>query len=327
MRFLSLLPLLSLFSIAAAATLTESERLLKFSTLARKNNGLIPLNDETYDELTAAPRNYSVSVLLTALSPQFQCAPCRQIDPEIRLLAKSWAASPSRDQHFFGILDFNDGREIYRRLNLQNAPTFQLFLPTHGPRSTSTAAHQSETLDLQRSGLHAEALAYFIQNRGGLKALQFQRPKDYTAVIMLTFMGTGLAIGAFMAWDILMIIIGYKWLWATGIVATILQMVAGHMWNQIRHPPYFTPTRDGSINYIAGGYSNQFGVETHIVSALYGCLAFTCYTLAITLPKIPDRTRQRVGIYLWTLILMMMFGVLMQLFRKKNPGYPFRLLF
>lgn len=42
-------------------------------------------------------------------------------------------------------------------------------------------------------------------------------------------------------------------------------MTSGFMWNQIRNPPYSQPADHGQISYVAGGYSNQFGAETHIL--------------------------------------------------------------
>lgn len=38
------------------------------------------------------------------------------------------------------------------------------------------------------------------------------------------------------------------------------------MWNQIRHPPYSMPSRDGRPGFIAPGFQNQFGLETQIVA-------------------------------------------------------------
>ena len=45
-------------------------------------------------------------------------------------------------------------------------------------------------------------------------------------------------------------------------------MTSGYMWNQIRHPPYVQAGQGGQVTYIAGGYSNQLGAETHIISAI-----------------------------------------------------------
>lgn len=40
------------------------------------------------------------------------------------------------------------------------------------------------------------------------------------------------------------------------------------MWNQIRHPPYTMPSRDGSPSFIAAGFQTQFGLETQIVAVI-----------------------------------------------------------
>lgn len=45
-------------------------------------------------------------------------------------------------------------------------------------------------------------------------------------------------------------------------------MTSGYMWNQIRHPQYVQVAQGGRLNYVAGGYSNQLGAETHIVSVI-----------------------------------------------------------
>lgn len=45
-------------------------------------------------------------------------------------------------------------------------------------------------------------------------------------------------------------------------------MISGQMWNEIRAPPYMTANKDGTANYFAGGYSNQFKVETQIIAGL-----------------------------------------------------------
>jgi hypothetical protein len=37
----------------------------------------LKLTGETYELFTSAPRNYSLHVVLTALSPEHKCEPCR----------------------------------------------------------------------------------------------------------------------------------------------------------------------------------------------------------------------------------------------------------
>jgi len=126
----------------------------------------------------------------------------------------------------------------------------------------------------------------------------------------------------------------------------ILFMTSGYMWTQIRHPLYVQAGRDGQVTYIASGYQSQLGAEVHIVSALCaslsfflllpastlialtlsraahadGVLGFSVYALAFLIPKLEDPTRQRLGIYVWTGVLLVVAGVLMNVFQMKQPG-------
>jgi hypothetical protein len=46
-------------------------------------NGIIQLDSNSYEELIAStaaePRDYSVTILLTALDEQYKCAPCQSV--------------------------------------------------------------------------------------------------------------------------------------------------------------------------------------------------------------------------------------------------------
>ncbi|KAL8287459.1 hypothetical protein RQP46_003317 [Phenoliferia psychrophenolica] len=307
-------------ALVAAKVVPSSSRLAKFRDLARKNNGIVTLNSNLYDELTAAPREFSVSVLLTAMAPQFKCQPCQTFQPEHALVAKQWNAQPESDEHFFAVLDFADGQAVYQRLGLQNAPTFQLFKPTEGPRATNQIS--AEVMDFSRSGFKAESLATYIKDSGNVP-LRFSRPIDKAKVFSTVVIVLGSIIMTVKAWPVVKIVLGRTYLWSFGTMFIILIMTSGYMWNQIRHPPYAQVGQGGSVSYIAGGYSNQVGAETHIVSAIYGVLAFAAYTLAHTIPKLQDPVRQRFGVYVWTAISVVMLGVLMNVFKFKQPGYPF----
>ena len=76
------------------------------------------LDDASYEELTATPRNHSVVVLLTALEARFGCQLCRDFQPEWDLLGKSWAKG---DRHgdsriLLGTLDFADGKGTFQKV-------------------------------------------------------------------------------------------------------------------------------------------------------------------------------------------------------------------
>lgn len=67
------LPALALAAVRGAS----ASKLDEFKALARKNNGIVKLDSEAYDVITASPRDYSVSIVLTAMAPQYKCAPCQ----------------------------------------------------------------------------------------------------------------------------------------------------------------------------------------------------------------------------------------------------------
>lgn len=57
-------------------------------------------------------------------------------------------------------------------------------------------------------------------------------------------------------------------LWAALSLILILLFTSGHMFNHIRHVPYVQQNGRGGVSYIAGGFSNQFGLETQIVAVV-----------------------------------------------------------
>ena len=84
------------------------------------------LDDASYDDLTAIPRNHSVVVLLTALEARFGCQLCRDFQPEWDLLGRSWAKGDKRgdSRTLLGTLDFTDGKVTFQKvLTNLNYPT------------------------------------------------------------------------------------------------------------------------------------------------------------------------------------------------------------
>lgn len=72
-----LLPLLSLLAVplsVLAAKQSPHDTLVK---LAAANNGVIRLNAEVFDLLTAPTRDWTSSVQFTALDKKRRCAPCK----------------------------------------------------------------------------------------------------------------------------------------------------------------------------------------------------------------------------------------------------------
>jgi oligosaccharyltransferase complex subunit gamma len=57
-------------------------------------------------------------------------------------------------------------------------------------------------------------------------------------------------------------------IWAGLSIIGVLLFTSGHMFNHIRKVPYVASDGKGGLSYFAGGFQNQFGMETQIIAAL-----------------------------------------------------------
>ena len=118
MHFLKGLVLSLLPAAALAAKKPAADKFEQFHTKALASTPL-KLDDSVYAKLTAAPRDYSVIVLLTALEARFGCALCREFQPEWDLLSRSWARGDKQGDSrlVFGTLDFVDGKNTFQSVS------------------------------------------------------------------------------------------------------------------------------------------------------------------------------------------------------------------
>lgn len=98
------------------------------------------------------------------------------------------------------------------------------------------------------------------------------------------------------------------------------------MFTRIRNAPFALYTKNGP-QWIAGGYSNQSGAETYFISTLYGALALSQIALIVLVPRTLKPTQQRLAIYTWCAVTVLLYSSLLSIFKLKNGSYPFRLLF
>ena len=125
---MKVVPLLYLVAIAGtgyAARKAKGGSFEDFHSLALSSTPL-KLDDAIYDELTAAPRNYSTAILLTALQPQYGCQLCRDLQPEWNLLARSWIKGDKAgtSRVVLGTLDFANGKGTFQKVACTQLPCF-----------------------------------------------------------------------------------------------------------------------------------------------------------------------------------------------------------
>lgn len=112
---LAIAALLPLSSLAAKDT-PKSDRFSTYHSQQLSASAPLKLDDTLYAELTKAPRDYSVAVLLTALDARFGCGLCNDFQPEWDMLGRSWTKGDKEGESrlVFGTLDFSDGKNTFQ---------------------------------------------------------------------------------------------------------------------------------------------------------------------------------------------------------------------
>ena len=149
---------------------------------------------------------------------------------------------------------------------LQTAPVLLLYLPTVGPNAKS----DSQPLRYDFYGeVSAEQIYDWITRQlppGPQPPLV--RPVNYTKIVVVITTLLGFVTFTTVALPYILPIIQNRNLWAAVSLVAVLLFTSGHMFNHIRSVPYVSGDGRGGISYFAGGFSNQFGMETQIVAAM-----------------------------------------------------------
>ncbi|KAF1967528.1 magnesium transporter protein-like protein 1 precursor [Bimuria novae-zelandiae CBS 107.79] len=323
MRWFQLLAASLLPFTALAAKKPSGDRFNDFR--AKSLSGPVKLDDAAYAQLTKAPRDYSVAVLLTALETRFGCVLCREFQPDWDLLGKSWAKGDreAKSRLLFGTLDFVDGKNTFQSLMLQTAPVLLYFHPTIGPNAKADS--QPVRFDFTNGPQSAEQIHAWVSRQLPADAPkpQISRPINWVKAITVTTAVLGLITFVVVASPYVIPFLQNRNLWAAFSLIAVLLFTSGHMFNHIRKVPYVSGDGKGGINYFAGGFSNQFGLESQIVAAMYGVLSFATISLALKVPRIANSRAQQFAVFLWSGVLLCMYSFLLSVFRQKNGGYQF----
>ena len=208
-------------------------------------------------------------------------------------------------------------------MQLQTAPVLLYFHPTAGPHAKVDS--QPTRFDFTGGPQSAEQIHAWVSRQvpDGLPKPAVSRPINWVKVITVTTTVLGAITAVVVAWPYVIPILQNRNLWAAVSLIAVLLFTSGHMFNHIRKTPYVVGDNKGGISYFAGGFSNQYGLESQIVAAIYGVLAFAAISLAIKVPRIRDARAQSFAVFLWTGVLFGMYSFLMSVFRIKNGSYPF----
>jgi oligosaccharyltransferase complex subunit gamma len=94
------------------------------------------------------------------------------------------------------------------------------------------------------------------------------RPFNYVKVVSVTTAVLGFVTLLTVAAPYAVPVLQNRNLWAAVSLISVLLFTSGHMFNHIRKVPYVSGDGKGGISYFAGGFQNQFGLETQIIAAI-----------------------------------------------------------
>lgn len=326
MRFIkSLLSAALLMAGAMAAKKSSEERFNSFHAKALASSP-VKLSDVSYKTLTEAPRDYSVSVLLTAMDPRYGCHLCREFQPEWDLLAKSWTKGDKKGESrvIFGTLDFTNGRDTFLSLGLQTAPVLLHFPPTTGPHAATS--QEPVRYDFSSGPQNAEQVrSWLVRHIPEGPHPEIVRPINWVRWISGVTITMGVLTFIYVASDYILPIVTNRNVWAAISVMTILIYTSGQMFNQIRNTPYIGSDSRGGIVYFTRGFQSQVGIETQLVGCMYAIMALCSITLAVKVPRMADSSAQQRVVLICGGALFLTYSFFLSIFRIKNAGYPFSL--
>lgn len=166
---------------------------------------------------------------------------------------------------------------------LQTAPVLLLFPPTSGPNAVSDTqsirfdfnGYEQLKLCSQHDLIHTHSpqsaehvYAWIQRHMGDGPRPPLVRPVNYGGIVVGITAILGLVTFGTVAWPYILPVIQNRNLWAGVSLIAILLFTSGHMFNHIRKVPYVAGDGKGGISYFAGGFQNQFGLETQIVAAM-----------------------------------------------------------
>lgn len=270
------------------------------------------------DYAKSAPRNYSIIVMFTALSAQRQCAICKQASDEYQLVANSYRYSSafSSNKLFFAMVDFDEGPDVFQSMKLNSAPVFMHFPAKGKPK-------KQDSMDLQRVGFGADAIAKWVQERTEIHVRVF-RPPNYTGTVALVML-FALVAGLLYLRRNNLEFLQNKTAWGTLALFFVFAMISGQMWNHIRGPPLVQKTQ-GGVAYIHGSSQGQFVLETYFVSMLYGLIVFGMILLTEAATGKGDVGKRRLLAIIGLVLLAFFFSLILSIFRSKAGGYPYSFL-
>ncbi|KAL8581002.1 hypothetical protein ACOMHN_048036 [Nucella lapillus] len=291
------------------------DKVKKLSEWSTKESVIRLTPDKFQDYIKAAPRNYSVVVMLTALRKERGCMICGQADEQFNLVANSWKYSKHfSNKLFFAMLDYDDNPNVFQMLKVQQVPLF-IHFPAKGKRK------KVDTMNMMSMDSQAEEMVKWIMDRTEIE-FKVVRPINYVYLLSVT--------AALFVLGIALVFLRKRMHWvfnstvsAIVVLIVIFAMISGYMWNQIRKPPRMhVDQRTGQLMYVSPNRGSQFIMETYVIMLLYGAM-LVGFIMMNEIGSLKKRWGKIVLALAGLVCVVFFFIQLLTVFKKKSPYYPY----
>lgn len=319
--------------VIAGLSSDEMTRLVK-----KLGNKVINLNDENYEYILNGARDYHLIVMLSSQSSQINCVLCNEFKPEFEIVGNSWIQDhpnglskdeledeeePKKNVYFL-YSEFGDSRKFFLTLQLNNIPKVFHFPPTTNQKPNEYLNQYDQYQFLQ--GDHKQLLSAWAGQMTGHK-FNIYVPVDYIKIATnaLITLAAAMIIKRFNSQ--LAKIVKSRMLWSGISLVLVLLLISGYMFNQIRGVPFVMDHQDGRVEYFLPSQQNQLGIETQIMSFVYGCLSLLTVVLIKKAPEIKYSQVKLIAVVVISILIFGLYSVLLSIFGIKGMGYPYKFLF
>ncbi|SCU94128.1 LAFA_0F20054g1_1 [Lachancea sp. 'fantastica'] len=313
---------------------------------AAKGKGVLKLTNNNFERLLKGPRDAYLVVFLTSTSPAIGCSLCTELEPEFNLLTESWVkdhkdgiSGNGEQALFFAKADFDPKKnnKVFMHFNVNNVPRLLFISPDQEFGTFSQINLPGET------GLaRVVAVVNALREVTGITDFQIHQPLNWGSIAITAFATAAITILVKKNKEVAARLATSKPLWGLATVSIIILWNSGYMFNAIRGSQFAGMTQNGEavVYFLEGQQQNQFGIETQIISVIYGILAASTVGLITFVPYAAkfyakDRTGklspsrasfvEMVLALSFLITLYAIYSALLAVFGLKSSGYPFRL--
>lgn len=313
--------------LAVSAAYTNAELRQIFASRAKK--GVVEIVDEDYDKFLTGPRDYHLVLYMASDSPKLNCVLCREVHPAYATVADSWAHEfpqglPEEEtQIYFLEADFVNSKALFQLMELDLIPKIFHFPPTQATDAANSWIKNNNQYQFY-AGEHTAMIKQFVT---GITGRNFQTfvPVNYSKMFMNAAI-TFLIIMLLRKYNhYLFVLLKLSFVWGSASLVLILIFISGYMFNQIRGTP-FVREMGNRVEYFAPNSQMQYGLETQVISTLYGLLGLAFVLLITRISKIEHAKVQFFGALLVSALIYVLFSLFTSVFAVKFRGYPYTLL-